>query len=40
MPYYLDWQQRRPEHVTAVLEKLIDWSAAAERYAAVERAVA
>jgi len=38
--YYLDWQQRRPEHVTAVLEKLIDWSAAAERYAAVERAVA
>jgi Fe-Mn family superoxide dismutase len=38
--YYLDWQQRRPEHVTAVLEKLLDWSAAAERYAAVERAVA
>jgi Fe-Mn family superoxide dismutase len=37
--YYLDWQHRRPEHVTALLEKLIDWSAAAERYAAVERAV-
>lgn len=35
--YYLDWQHKRPEHVTAVLEKLIDWSGAAERYAAVER---
>jgi superoxide dismutase, Fe-Mn family len=35
--YYLDWQQRRPEHVTAVIEKLIDWNAAAERYATVER---
>lgn len=35
--YYLDWQQRRPDHVTAVLEKLIDWTAAAERYAAVSR---
>jgi Fe-Mn family superoxide dismutase len=32
--YYLDWQHRRPEHVTAVLEKLIDWNAAAQRYAA------
>jgi Fe-Mn family superoxide dismutase len=38
--YYLDWQHRRPEHVTAVLEKLIDWRAAAERFAAVERAIA
>jgi Fe-Mn family superoxide dismutase len=35
--YYLDWQHKRPEHVIAVLEKLIDWSGAAERYAAVER---
>jgi len=38
--YYLDWQHRRPEYVTAVLEKLIDWRAAAERYATKERAVA
>jgi Fe-Mn family superoxide dismutase len=38
--YYLDWQQKRPDYVSAVLEKLIDWQAAAERYAAVERAVA
>lgn len=35
--YYLDWQHKRPEHVTAVLEKLIDWSGAAERYASIER---
>jgi superoxide dismutase, Fe-Mn family len=38
--YYLDWQHKRPEYVSAVLEKLIDWKGAAERYAAVERAVA
>jgi superoxide dismutase, Fe-Mn family len=36
--YYLDYQQKRPDHVTAVLEKLLDWSAAAERYASVARA--
>jgi Fe-Mn family superoxide dismutase len=35
--YYLDWQQKRPEHVAAVLEKLIDWNGAAERYATLER---
>jgi len=35
--YYLDWQHRRPEYVAAVLEKLIDWKAAAERYATVDR---
>ena len=36
--YYLDWQHRRPEHVTTILEELIDWNGAAERYAAIERA--
>ena len=28
--YYLDYQNRRPEHVNAVLEKLINWSFAAD----------
>jgi len=35
--YYLDWQHRRQEHVAAVLENLVDWNGAAERYAAIER---
>ena len=28
--YYLDYQNRRPDHVTAVLDKLIDWGFAAD----------
>lgn len=35
--YYLDYQNRRPDHVAAILDKLIDWNAAAERYAGVQR---
>ena len=28
--YYLDWQNRRPDYITAFLEKLINWEFAAE----------
>jgi len=28
--YYLDYQNKRPDYVTAVIEKLIDWEFAAE----------
>ncbi len=35
--YYLDWQNRRPDHVTAILDKLIDWKGAEERYTAATR---
>ncbi len=32
--YYLDFQNRRPDHVTAVLDKLINWGFAAENLGA------
>ena len=35
--YYLDWQNRRPDHVNAILDKLIDWEAGAQRYAAAKK---
>jgi superoxide dismutase, Fe-Mn family len=28
--YYLDWQNRRPDHVTAVLDKLVNWQFVAD----------
>jgi Fe-Mn family superoxide dismutase len=31
--YYLDYQNRRPDYVTAVLEKLVNWEFAAENLA-------
>ena len=31
--YYLDYQNRRPDHVAAVLEKLVNWEFAAENLA-------
>ncbi|HQR46343.1 MAG TPA: superoxide dismutase [Thermoanaerobaculia bacterium] len=31
--YYLDWQNRRPDYITAFLEKLINWEFAAENLA-------
>ena len=31
--YYLDYQNRRPDHVNAVIEKLINWDFAAENLA-------
>ena len=31
--YYLDWQNRRPDYITAFLEKLINWGFAAENLA-------
>ena len=32
--YYLDWQNRRADHVKAVLEKGVNWASASERFAA------
>ncbi len=31
--YYLDWQNRRPDYITAFLERLINWEFAAENLA-------
>ncbi len=31
--YYLDWQNRRPDYITAFLEKLLNWDFAAENLA-------
>jgi superoxide dismutase, Fe-Mn family len=31
--YYLDWQNKRPDYITAFLEKLINWEFAAENLA-------
>jgi Fe-Mn family superoxide dismutase len=31
--YYLDYQNRRPDHVTAVIDKLLNWDFAAENFA-------
>ncbi|WP_295642076.1 superoxide dismutase [uncultured Methylibium sp.] len=28
--YYLDWENRRPEHVRAVIDRLVDWGFAAD----------
>ncbi len=28
--YYLDYQNRRPDHVNAVIDKLLNWDFAAE----------
>ena len=35
--YYLDWQNRRADHVAAVLDKLANWRFAAENLAAAAR---
>jgi len=32
--YYLDWQNRRADYVKAVLEKVVNWASASERFAA------
>jgi superoxide dismutase, Fe-Mn family len=32
--YYLDYQNRRPDYVTAVLDKLINWKFAADNLSA------
>ena len=32
--YYLDWQNRRADHVKAVVERLLDWRAISRRYEA------
>ncbi len=29
--YYLDWQNRRADHVKAVLDDLVNWSVVGER---------
>ncbi len=34
--YYLDYQNRRPDYITAFVEELIDWDKVAERYAAAK----
>ena len=31
--YYLDWQNRRPDYVAAVIDKLLNWDFAAENFA-------
>ncbi|MEO6928738.1 MAG: Fe-Mn family superoxide dismutase, partial [Casimicrobiaceae bacterium] len=31
--YYLDYQNRRPDHVNAVIDKLINWEFAAKNLA-------
>ena len=31
--YYLDYQNRRPDHVNAVIDKLLNWDFAAENLA-------
>jgi len=31
--YYLDYQNRRPDHVKAVIEKLLNWDFAAQNLA-------
>ena len=31
--YYLDWQNRRPDHVKAVIGRLFDWHRISERFA-------
>jgi Fe-Mn family superoxide dismutase len=35
--YYLDWLDRRADYVTAFIEQLVDWRAAAERYVRARR---
>ncbi len=38
--YYLDWQNRRGDHVDAVLDRLVHWEFAAQNLAAAETAAA
>jgi Fe-Mn family superoxide dismutase len=35
--YYLDWLDKRADYVTAFIEHLVDWRAAAERYVRARR---